>query len=99
MAEMRAGALIAKWGAPRISEALRGLDTYLQIPLDPLIVEEWARLRSSARSAGFDHIPHNDLWITATASVREIPLVACDHDFVKLDAFTRNELISLETVS
>jgi predicted nucleic acid-binding protein len=95
IAEVRAGWAIAGWGERRIVEAQHELDLYLQIPLDPTIVDEWARLRAHARSMGHDGISHNDLWIAATACARSIPLVACDGDFAKIRGALTTELVWL----
>jgi len=45
LAEARYGYLNANWGTARIDREERRLAGFLQIPLDPSIVDEWARLR------------------------------------------------------
>jgi predicted nucleic acid-binding protein len=46
-------------------------------------VNEWARLSVAARRRGIG-LSDNDLWIAATASVRESVLVTCDRDHVRI---------------
>lgn len=94
-AEVKAGWLMAGLGDRRIALAMAQLEGLLVIPLDTDIVDEWARLRAFARSAGKDDIAHNDLWILATASTRQLPLVACDGDFRALQPAVASEIIVL----
>lgn len=84
LAELRAGWLIAGWGERRRDESERHLEGCLLIPLDLGAVEEWARLRAAARSAGHDGLPHNDLWIAAIASSRGLPLASHDRDHSRI---------------
>jgi hypothetical protein len=51
--------------------------SYLHIPLDLAVVDEWARLRDLSESNAWN-VSDNDLWIAATASARGFPLVTCD---------------------
>lgn len=95
-AEVKAGWIIGNWGQKRIDEAQRALDAYLQIPLDPVIVDEWARLKAATRGDGHNDIPHNDIWIAAAAASRGLPLVACDKHFAAIARHMPNvELIEL----
>jgi tRNA(fMet)-specific endonuclease VapC len=71
------------WGARRIAQSQRRLATYLLLTIDDPHLDEWARLSASARSRGIS-IGDNDLWIAATASVRESVLVTCDRDHVRI---------------
>lgn len=76
MAEARYGYQNAGWGAARVEREERRLASFLQIPLDPKIVDEWARLKVLSRQNGWN-LADNDLWIAATASARGLALVTC----------------------
>jgi predicted nucleic acid-binding protein len=84
LAEARFGYLNAEWGATKIAEEERRLGSFLQIPLDLPDLDEWARLRDAAKRRGIA-IGDNDLWIAATASTRDHPLVTCDQDQLRLE--------------
>ena len=84
LAEARFGYLNAAWGPARIEREEHRLASFLQIPLDPTILDEWARLRLLSRQNGWN-IADNDLWIAATASARGHALVTCDADQARLD--------------
>lgn len=84
LAEARFGYLKAAWGERRIADEERRLGSFLHIPLDFPGLDEWARLRHVAERRGLK-IGDNDLWITATASTRQYPLVTCDQDQFRLD--------------
>jgi len=83
LAEARYGYLNASWGAARIDREEHRLAGFLQIPLDPSIVDEWARLRVLSRQNGWN-VGDNDLWIAATASARCYALVTCDADQARI---------------
>jgi predicted nucleic acid-binding protein len=83
LAEARYGYLNAGWGAARIEREERRLASFLQIPLDLTIVDEWARLKVLSRQNGWN-VSDNDLWIAATASARGHPLVTCDADQARI---------------
>ncbi len=83
VAEVRAGYLGGGWGARRIAQAERLLSDYFRISIDRGHLDEWARLRSAAKARGIA-LSDNDLWIAATASVRESVLVTCDRDHVRI---------------
>lgn len=83
LAEARYGYLNAGWEAARIEREERRLASFLQIPLDPTIVDEWARLKVLSRQNGWN-LADNDLWIAATASTRGHPLVTCDGDQARI---------------
>jgi predicted nucleic acid-binding protein len=57
-------------------------------------VNEWARLRVAAWRTGIA-IGDNDLWVAATASLREQTLVTCDRDHVRIAADLRGEVLYL----
>lgn len=77
LAEARYGYLKARWGEKRIADEEGRLAAYLLVPLDPRVVDEWARLRTVCEAAAVT-VPDNDLWIAATAAARGYPLVTCD---------------------
>ncbi len=83
LAEARYGYLNAGWGAARVEREERRLASFLQIPLDPTIVDEWARLKVLNRQNGWN-LADNDLWIAATASARGHALVTCDADQARI---------------
>jgi predicted nucleic acid-binding protein len=85
LAEARYGYLKAGWGERRIADEERRLRGFLQVPLDFPDLREWARLRHGSRQRGV-RASDNDLWIAATASTRQHPLVTCDQDQVRLGA-------------
>ena len=83
LAEARYGYLHAGWGAARVEHEERGLASFLQLPLDLTIVDEWARLKVLSRQNGWN-LADNDLWIAATASARVHVLVTCDADQARI---------------
>ncbi|MGA8744578.1 MAG: PIN domain-containing protein [Solirubrobacterales bacterium] len=84
LAEARFGYLKANWGQPRIGQEERRLGSFLQVPLDYPDLDEWARLKDLSKRTGIA-ISDNDLWIAATASTRDCPLVTCDRDQERLE--------------
>lgn len=83
IAEVRFGQLRGGWGARKIVESERDLARFLPLTIDDSQLHEWARLRDAAMAKGVA-ISDNDLWIAATASVRESGLVTCDRDHVRI---------------
>ena len=83
LAEARYGYLNAAWGAVRVEREERRLASFLQIPLDLTIIDEWARLKVLSRQNGWN-VADNDLWIAATASARAHALVTCDADQARI---------------
>jgi predicted nucleic acid-binding protein len=64
-------------------DAEENLRRFHSVPVRRRYVGEWARLRAAARTAGIA-ISDNDLWIAATASVREQMLLTCDRDHQRI---------------
>jgi predicted nucleic acid-binding protein len=83
IAEIRAGYLNAGWGRLRVTRGELALARYLPILIDDPHLDEWARLRTAARTRGVA-LSDNDLWIAATASVRESVLITCDRDHLRI---------------
>jgi predicted nucleic acid-binding protein len=83
IAEMRAGHARRGWGSRRVAQSERALATFLPVTIDDPHLDEWARLRVAALARGIA-LSDNDLWIAATASVREQVLVTCDRDHVRI---------------
>ena len=77
LAEARYGYLHAGWGPPRIAREEQRLASFVHVPFDLSILDEWARLRDLSERSGWS-ISDNDLWIAATAATRGYPLVTCD---------------------
>ncbi len=83
LAEARFGYRNADWSAKRVEREERRLAGFLHIPLDETILNEWARLKDLGKRSGWN-IADNDLWIAATASTRDYPLVTCDGDQARI---------------
>jgi predicted nucleic acid-binding protein len=84
LAEARFGYLNAAWKPPRIEREEHRLASFLQIPLDSTILDEWARLKVLSRKKGWN-LADNDLWIAATASAHRHALITCDADQARID--------------
>jgi predicted nucleic acid-binding protein len=84
LAEARYGYLNAGWGTARIEREERRLASFLQLPLDPTVIDEWARLKDLSHRNGWN-VTDNDLWIAATAAARSHPLLTCDKDQARID--------------
>jgi predicted nucleic acid-binding protein len=95
IAEIRAGYVNAAWGDQRISEEELTLATYRPVLIDDPHLDEWARLSVVARAMGVS-LSDNDLWIAATASVRESVLVTCDRDHVRIARDLPVEVVYLQ---
>jgi predicted nucleic acid-binding protein len=83
VAELRAGYAGAGWGRRTVTISERMVAGFDRVPIGDSQLNEWARLWVAARARGIA-ISHNDLWIAATASVREQDLVTCDRDDVRI---------------
>lgn len=93
LAEARFGYLSANWSKTRVAREEQRLAGFLQVPLDPTVIDEWARLRALSKSNGWN-VRDNDLWIAATASARGYALVTCDNDQARIED-SKLELIHL----
>jgi predicted nucleic acid-binding protein len=84
VAELRFGALWAKWGQERRTELEDRIARARVAPVDEDLVWEVAKLRVACRRAGHalaDDQHTSDLWIAATAVRYRLPLVAHDGVF------------------
>jgi predicted nucleic acid-binding protein len=84
VAELRFGALSARWGPARLAELDRRVARTRVAPVDDELVWDVARLRVTCRQIGHaladaHHSP--DLWIAAAAMRYKLPLVAHDGVF------------------
>jgi predicted nucleic acid-binding protein len=95
IAESRAGYAKAGWGNRRIAKDELALATYWPILIDNQYLDEWARLSVAARSRGVA-VSDNDLWIAATASVRESVLITCDQDHLRIAGDLPVEVVYLQ---
>src|SRR5438034_528567 len=75
VAEMREGALNARWGERRVRELEDFLRDYVVAPVTAETVNQWARIRSEGRRNG-RQLAVADAWIAATAAVLNAPLLA-----------------------
>ncbi len=83
-AEIRYGARWRNWGKPRLDAMERHLASVTEVPPHAALTREWAVLRNECRRSG--HAFHNkvhtgDLWIAATATLLNLPLVTHDGGF------------------
>lgn len=82
-AELRAGALIANWGTSRRDGLETTIRAYPQLAIDEETAHVWARLRSETKRLG-RNVGHNDLWIAATATRMDVPVVSFDGDLARI---------------
>jgi tRNA(fMet)-specific endonuclease VapC len=92
--ELESLALQNQWGNTKLNELVFYLDNLITVDIRvKSIIKRYAEidafsqnklnnrpLNNSARNMG-----KNDLWIAATASVLNIPLITTDNDFIHLD--------------
>ncbi|SRR6266545_1649829 len=78
VAEERAGEVYRNWGQRRVEEATERRKRLTWIPLDLVIVEQWADLDAKLKQGGRRSVDDNDLWICATAIAHDLVLVTCD---------------------
>lgn len=77
VAEVRAGAIVSNWSPARVAHLENLLRGYVLIPLDELVLDEYAKLHALCRTKGIG-IGQNDMWIAATAISQGLLLVSCD---------------------
>lgn len=85
VAELRYGAIVAEWGAPRRESVERAIAATTVVPVSDGLLTATAELRAACRRAGHplaDRIHSNDLWIAASAIHIDAPLVTADGIFV-----------------
>jgi tRNA(fMet)-specific endonuclease VapC len=68
VAELYYGALIASWGADRLSSLENTMKNFVVLPYNSLCCRKWADLRRTCENAG-QPLGHADLWIAACALV------------------------------
>lgn len=84
VAEMRYGALVARWGEQRHHELERTMAKAAKIPPHDRLATEWAELKSACQETGHalaNKAHTGDLWIAATARLIGVPLVTHDSIF------------------
>jgi predicted nucleic acid-binding protein len=84
VAELRYGALVAEWGAPRRQRVEQAIAATTVVPVSDGLLTTMAELRAVCRRAGHplaDRIHGNDLWIAASAIHIEAALVTADGIF------------------
>lgn len=83
IAELRSGHIQGGWRETRRARAESYVSTYVHVPLDMRVVDRFAEIRARLMGSGVS-LPHNDVWIAATAVARALALVSCDRDFDRL---------------
>lgn len=84
VAELRYGALVAKWGTPRRDRLEEAIATTTAIPVSDAFLTRCAELRFACRRAGHplaDPAHTNDLWIATSAIHIGAGLVSADAIF------------------
>lgn len=87
VAELKRGALAARWGDRRTSELDAHLRAYVVLPIDHAIAEEWARIRVRCDELGRQK-GDNDLWVAATAKRYGLTLATLDRDHYDVPGLT-----------
>ena len=85
VAELRYGAIIAEWGAPRRQRVEQAIAATTVVPVSDGLLTTMAELRAACRRAGHplaDRIHANDLWIAASAIHIDAPVVTADNVFI-----------------
>lgn len=85
IAELRAGVLIAADADTRARRlaTLESISDIDVLPIDEDVAAEWARFRMHLAESG-RRINVNDLWIAATATAHDLPMVTQDDDLAPL---------------
>jgi len=79
VAELKRGALAARWGDRRTVELAEHLRGYVVLAVDAEIAEVWARVRVRCDELGRQK-SDNDLWVAATAKRYGLPLATLERD-------------------
>lgn len=85
VAELRYGAMVAEWGAPRRQRVEQAIAATTVVPVSDGLLTTMAELRAACRRAGHplaDRIHGNDLWIAASAIHIDAPVVTADTVFI-----------------
>ena len=84
VAELRYGAIVAEWGAPRRMRIETAIAETTVVPVTDALITAVAELRAACRRVGHplaDRIHANDLWIAASAVHIAAALVTADSIF------------------
>ena len=79
IAELRAGAVIARWGTRQLDKHLRFLEQFEHVPSSKGMAEVCGALRGLRRQIG-EPIDWADAWAAACALWHDVPLVTHDRD-------------------
>lgn len=79
IAELRAGAIIGRWGEQRLKEYLRFLEQFSHVPCTRGMSEVCGGIRAARRGIG-KPIGWADAWAAACAPWLDLPLVTHDRD-------------------
>lgn len=84
VAEVRYGAKWRGWGGIRLHAMEQHFAAAIEVPSHAALISEWASLRNACRRSGHafhDKVHTDDLWIAATATLLDLPLVTHDGGF------------------
>ena len=83
IAELKRGAIAARWSERRIQELDARLRGYAVLSIDRDVAEAWARMRVRCDSLG-RRKNDNDLWVAAAAGRYGLPLATLDPDHLDI---------------
>jgi hypothetical protein len=81
VAEMIGGAMAASWGGRRMAALRSLLAATPVVPVDPDVIDAYATLTATCRSAGHalaQKVHSADRWVAASAIAKSLPLFAGD---------------------
>jgi predicted nucleic acid-binding protein len=84
VAELRYGAIVAEWGAPRRLQLEAAISSTTVVPVSDRLLSTVAETRAKCRWLGHplhDHMHTSDLWVASTALHIGAPLVTADRIF------------------
>lgn len=87
VAEIKRGALAARWDERRTVELDDHLRGYVVLTVDAEIAKEWARVQVRCAELGRQK-GDNDLWVAATAKRYSLPLATLDRDHYDIPGLT-----------